>query len=53
MVEAMPDWFVIVICGGLATLLGLSVLLCTMILDECRDAAPRVLALRCGGDHEE
>ena len=24
MAEAMPDWFVILICGGLATLLGLS-----------------------------
>ena len=39
MAEAMPDWFVILICGGLATLLGLSVLLCAMILDECCDAA--------------
>jgi len=53
MAEAMPDWFVILICGGLATLLGLSVLLCAMIFDECRDAAARVLALRGGGDHEE
>ena len=52
MAEAMPDWFAILICGGLATLLGLSMLLCAMILDECRDAAARVLAL-CGGDHEE
>ena len=53
MAEAMPDWFVILICGGLATLLGLSVLLCAMILDECCDVVARVLALRGGGDHEE
>ena len=53
MAEAMPDWFVILICGGLATLLGLYVLLCAMIFDEYRDAAARVLALRGGGDHEE
>ena len=52
-VEARPDWFVILICGGLATLLGLSVLLCAMIFDEYCDAAARVLALRGGGDHEE
>ena len=52
MAEAMPDWFVILICGGLA-LLGLSVLLCAMIFDEYRDAAARVLALHGGGDHEE
>ena len=52
MAEAMPDWFAILICVGLATLLGLSVLLCAMILDERRDAAARVLALR-SGDHEE
>ena len=37
MAEAMPDWFVILICGGLATLLGLSVLLCAMIFDEYRE----------------
>ena len=53
MAEAMPDWFAILICGGLATLLGLSVLLCAMILDDRRDAAARVLALRGGGDHDE
>ena len=53
MAEAMPDWFVILICGGLATLLGLSVLLCAMILDDRRDAATRVLALCGGGDHED
>ena len=51
MAEAMPDWFVILICGGLATLLGLSVLLCAMIYDDRRDAAVRVLALHDGGDH--
>ena len=41
--------------GGLclATLLGLSVLLCAIIFDEYRDATARVLALRGGGDHEE
>ena len=53
MAEAMPNWFVILICGGLATLLGLSVLLCAMIFDEYCDAAAWVLALRGGGDHEE
>ena len=53
MAEAMPDWFAILMCGGLATLLGLSVLLCVMIFDEYRDTAARVLALRGGGDHEE
>ena len=53
MAEAMPNWYMILMCGGLAALLGLSVLLCAMILDECRDAVARVLALRGGGDHEE
>ena len=51
MAEAMPDWYVVLMCGGLATLLGFSVLLCAMILDDHRDAAARVLALRGGGDH--
>ena len=54
--EAVPDWYVILVCGGLAAVLGLSVLLCAMILDDRRDAAARVLALavavimriRCG-----
>ena len=36
---------------GLAALLGVSVLLCAMILDDRRDAAARVLALRGGGGH--
>ena len=53
MAEAMPYWFVILICGGLATLLGLSMLLCAIIFDEYRDAAARMLVLRGGGDHEE
>ena len=53
MAKAMPDWFVVLVCGGLATLLGLSVLLCAMILDDRRDAAARVLALRGGDDHED
>ena len=53
MTEAMPDWYVVLVCGGLATLLGFSVLLCAMILDDRRDAATRVLALRGGGDHED
>ena len=53
MAEAMPDWNMIQLCGGLAALLGLSVLLCAMILDDRRDAAARVLALRDGGGHEE
>ena len=46
MAEAMPDWYVVLVCGGLAVLLGVSVLLCAMILDDRRDAAARVLALR-------
>ena len=53
MAAVVPDWYVILLCGGLATLLGLSVLLCAMILDDRRDAAAQVLALRGGGDHEE
>ena len=36
--------------GGIA---GFSMLLCVMILDDRRDAAARVLALRGGGDHED
>ena len=52
MAEVMPYWFAILIGVGLATLLGLSVLLCAMIFDEYPDAAARVLALR-DGDHEE
>ena len=52
MAEAMPDWYVVLVCGGLAVPLGLSVLLCAMILDDRRDATARVLALR-GGDHED
>ena len=51
--EAMPDWYVILMCGGLAALLGLSVLLCAMILDDRRDTAARVMALCGGGDHED
>ena len=53
MAEVIPDWYVILLCGGLATLLGLSVLLCVMILDDHCHAAARVLALRGGGDHED
>ena len=53
MAEVMPDWYVVLVCGGLAILLGLSVLLCAMILDDRRDAAARVLALRSGDDHED
>ena len=53
MAEVMPDWYVILMCGGLAALLGFSVLLCVMILDDRHDAAARVLALRGGGDHED
>ena len=48
-----PDWYVILLCGGLAEVLELSVLLCTMILDDRRDATAQVLVLRGGGDHEE
>ena len=53
MAEAMPDWFAILVWGGLVTLLGLSMLLCAMILDDRRDPAARVLALRGGGDHKD
>ena len=53
MAEAMPDWYVVLMCGGLAALLGFSVLLCAMILDDRRVATARVLALRSGGDHED
>ena len=53
MAGVMPDWYVILMCGGLAALLGFSVLLCAMILNDRRDAAARVLALRGGGDHED
>ena len=51
MAETVPDWYVILVWGGLAAVLGLSVLLCAMIFDDRRDAAARVLALRGGGDH--
>ena len=51
MAETVPDWYVILVCGGLAAVLGLSVLLCAMIYDDRRDAAARVLALRGGGGH--
>ena len=53
MAGVVLDWYVILVCGGLAALLGLSVLLCAMILDDRRDATARVLALRGGGDHED
>ena len=53
MAETVPDWYVILVCGGLAAVLGLSMLLCAMILDDRRDGAARVLALRGGGDHED
>ena len=51
MAEVVPDWYVILVCEGLVALLGFSVLLCAMILDDRRDAAARVLPLRGGGDH--
>ena len=53
MAEVMLDWYVILMCRGLAALLGFSVLLCMMIFDDRRDAAARVLALHGGGDHED
>ena len=53
MVEAVPDWYVILMCRGLAALLGFSVLLCVIILDDRHDAATQVLALRGGGDHDD
>ena len=53
MAEAVPDWYVILVCGGLAAVLGLSMLLCAMILDDCRDAATRVVALRGRGGYED
>ena len=53
MAEVVPDWYMILVCGGLAALLGFSVLLCVMILDDHHDPAARVLALRGGSDHED
>ena len=53
MAEVMPDWYMILVCGGLAALLGFSVHVCTMILDDRRVAAARVLALRGSDDHED
>ena len=53
MAEVMPDWYVVLMCIGLAALLGFSVLLCAMILDDRRHVAARVLALRGGGDHDD
>ena len=53
MAEVTPDWCMILVCRGLATFLGLSVLLCVMILNDRRDAAARVLVLHGGGDHED
>ena len=47
----MPDWCMILVCGGLAAVLGLFVLLCAMIFDDRHDAAARVLALHGVGDH--
>jgi len=32
MAETVPDWYVILVCGGLAAVLGLSVLLCSCSL---------------------
>ena len=51
MAEAMPDWYVVLVSGGFAVLLGFSVLWCAKVLDDRRAAAARVLALRGGGDH--
>ena len=53
MAETVPDWYMILVCGGLPAVLGLFVLLCAMILDDRRDATARVLALRGGGDHKD
>ena len=53
MAEVMPDWCMVLVSVGLAALLGVSVLLCAMILDDRCDAPARVLALRGGGDHED
>ena len=53
MAEVVPDWYVILVCGGLAAVLGLSVLLCALILVDRRDVAARVPALRGGGDRED
>ena len=39
MAAVVPDWYMILVCGGLAALLGFFVLLCAMILDDRRDAA--------------
>ena len=53
MAETVPDWYMILVCGGLAAVLGLSVLLCAMIFDDRRGVAARLLALRGGGDHKD
>ena len=44
MAEVMPDWYTILMCGGLAAVIGFSVLLCAMILDDRRDTAARGVA---------
>ena len=53
MEDVLPGWFTILMSGAVAALLGFSLLLCVMILDDRRDAAARVVALRGGGDHED
>ena len=53
MAEAMPDWYMILLCGGLAVLLGVSMLWCAITRDDRHDAVARALALRSGDDHED
>ena len=53
MAEAVPDWYLILLCGGLAALLGVSMLWCAITLDDRQDAAARALALRGSDDHED
>lgn len=51
MEEMGSELITILLVGLLAALVGFSLLLCVMVLDDHRDGAARVAALRGGGDH--
>ena len=53
MEDVAPDLVTILLVGMLAVLVGFSLLLCAMILDDHRDAAARVAALRGRGGYED
>ena len=53
MEDVASDLVTILLVGMLAALVGFSLLLCAMILDDCRDAATRVVALRGRGGYED